>query len=365
VAVNVTIEADDLRGLLGRMKPVRAGAKVWAGKLSASTHGGITLASAGYYTFAEAWGNGSVAEPGEVHIPLGKLDAWLGGVDGRVELSVGDGTVVASTAHAELVLPFVLEGDVVIPPEPDDELALPPRVWSAVPRVAWAADALGESAPIWKNMLHVEPGRVWASDANVIAVATVDGDGPRVSMFPDVAAVARGMDLDTLVTKRDDVGRLHLRDSGGRAVVGTYVGNNPVTVDQFIAAAGKLAVHSVTLSTKELSDAVGHLRRLKAANSLRVVFDPTEGMPLLSVETDDNLAATRDVPFDPVGDPPAVGLNAAKLDGLLDSLNGEQVTFHMGGPRDPILVEDGDLTVIMSVIRLEAKARPEKRRKAA
>lgn len=363
--MDVTVQAADLAGLIGRMKATKSTRQPWFAGLATRDENTIYVSSVGFYSSSEAHCAAAVSAFGEVVIPLPKLEAWLGGVDGEVELSLEDGLVHCSADNAELTLPTVPDAVPVLPPEPSEALALPRAVWDAIPRVAWAADRLGDAPPSWRNMIHVRPGMAFATNDKVFATVAVEGCETEVALFPDVVALARTLDHDTLVTTRDEAGRLHLRDNGGRYVVSTFAGESRLPIANPVAVAKERAPKRLHLSTLALGDAVDHLRKLKATDSTRIVVDPTEGMPLLSVETDDGYPATRDVPFMAVGELEPMGLNVDHLSALLDRLDEDDVTFQVGDQRTPLVVEEGALAVLLPPMQLSAKARVAKKRAKA
>lgn len=359
--MSFTVESRDLARLVERMKPVQSTRLPWAAWFTWADDE-LTLSAAGFNVSAEATCSANAREVGDACLPLAKLAAWLPHVSGAIEVTVEpDAGATFASSDASLPVPIYAEQVGRCDPEdPDEDAELPSAVWPAIGRVAWAATRLDpDKTPSWREMIHVAPGLVWAgSDLTGVVSVTVETNRQTVSLYPEVTSLLRQLSAET-TAKVDGRGRLHLRDSAGKYILSTFVGEVPDVPSMLIAryATGdKKPEERVIFDRKELIDALDTLKAVCAADSFRVVLRLRE--PLLEVETGMG-PSTMALSCEPVEADTAVHLSA--LRSMLGVAVGEQVTILTGEDRPIVLIED-DLTAVLAPIRLSGQARPTPRR---
>lgn len=380
--MNFTIPAADLRRMVDRLKLTRG--REWFGAFEidpdparwhlVATSQGETVGSTAW---AEMSGDQLAGNGDRFCVPLSRLDAWLSGVDGDVEIFTEGGLVHFATDDASLPLPTVPEvdphplptvsprgwvtykGNPVLPPLPDEALPLPLDIWQALSRVSWATEPVGGGAPDFKNVLHVTPGLIWASDGKKLAAVKAD-TASAVSFYPELVDVTKTMDLEATRVTVDGDRRLHLTDGMGRFVLPTWAGSVPNIAPLIVDAEGRLT-DRVTFSRKEMIDALARLKTLMAPDSTRVILSFEFGVVVLEVETADDHPSTREVACKGA-EGRTIAFNLANLRSALAALIEDDATLELGTDSSGAMFHEGDYTALLMPIRGAAPARAKHRK---
>jgi hypothetical protein len=355
--MSFTVEASNLRRAVERMKPAQTAQTAWAAKFSWADDE-LSLQTVGYNLSAIATVPAEAREIGVADLPLGKLHAWLSVTNGEVTVEPDGDLVWFTTPDAELQVPTYDAELAQVPTCLDGAPVLPDEAWEAVQRVAFAAEPMmAQTSPGMKNMLHVQGEHVWATDGYSYAQIRLPGNHASVSFYPELAGVLRL--LDNPVTVLDDQARLHLTDVTGRYIVSTFAGEVPDIPNSFGRLWSYEPVGAATFDRQELRDTLTALNKVRVHDSPRVAAKISDNRCELSVDTGDG-SSTRTISVDcPVEF--NVAVNLRYLDEALAAFRGERVTVSFGTDRQPLMMAEDDLVVVVMPILESGLSRPPRR----